>query len=390
MAAPKIQASSGDGRHLFGSGAVECLTPYILSFCAAPDVVQFGATCQAANAFSHSPFVWKNLLEIEFDICKNEEMSRQITAVESDPGALADVVISNFEKAFRHLFCSKAVFFHFCEPAEVKDLERTFNLHTPGGITGHRKRVDFVEIEEDMAPLNTMYFPLKKYNVAFVCSDASNTDMSWATQRDALGTWLARFHSGGGTVVQLMFTLCSGIHLTLGGLWEMGKTDLITPDEQHIAPNLQLGALPHGREHPLLSNIANVDGGDQTYYSVGTLRNKAMVLAKWSNGVPFIVVDQADFLWHNKLKTSQSGFLIALNIYPVSSDCDQYPYLWTRKLDNHATASARKQASDGAGSYDNDVGRLLVNCLMCGSIRSLLCEDDLAESNRRLMAPLTW
>ena len=268
-----------------------------------------------------------------------------------------------------------------------------------------------MEIADEMPPLDAEHFPFADYRVALVTSDASDTDMSWTTHREALGDWLADFQDCGGTVVQLMFSLCDGNHLSVGGRWEREGRGLLSPGEQDSEPHLGISlvmpaprpTVPMGLSsggapdrgggggggvgggdssnttaaaafavHPLLSNVRVLDGGSETFFSLGTVAHHGHTLATWTNRVPLLVVDGSDdgcgLLRKPVEHVRGRGLSIAVNMYPISADSG-YATLWPRE----ATAAGRREAPSFVSSapHRNDAGRLLVNCIAYGMVQGL-------------------
>lgn len=392
---------------LFGSDAIDSLASQVLWFCSAPDLARFGICCRASNRASHRAELWKSLLQADFDICKHGRFLKALRghlrvsthhcAPESDSPQPNSGAHREWEICYQRLRQAQGIYFHFHDPSEIADVRVTLQLHGPG-LKPHAQNLHFVEIQYGME-INSENFPFDRYQVALVTSDASDTDASWTSYRDALGDWLDEFLRRGGTVVQMMFSVCDGNHLSVGGQWEAKGRALICPGDEDSEPHLGLDA-PSGltsplrpnflgpaadaasatnsnERHPLLSNVHVLDGGAETFFSLGPVAPNAAVVASWSNGVPLVVVDDADSMDD---QSERLGTRIALNMYPVSSSSG-FKNLWTREHSSGHTnalpSSQNPSTRPSKGHYPtkppprNDVGRLFVNCVTFGMVQGL-------------------
>eukprot|EP00750_Incisomonas_marina_P002668 INCI12546.1.p1 GENE.INCI12546.1~~INCI12546.1.p1 ORF type:complete len:404 (+),score=32.86 INCI12546.1:134-1345(+) len=394
---------------LFGSDAIDSLASQVLWFCSAPDLALFSVCCHAAHRACHRAELWKSLLQADFDVfkhghflqaaCERLRVSARCASESDSPQPICGAH-SEWETCYRRLRQARGIYFHFHDPSEISDVRVTLQLHGPG-LKPHGQSLHFVEVQYGME-INSENFPFDTYQVALVTSDASDTDASWTLYRDVLGDWLDEFLRRGGSVIQMMFSVCDGNHLSVGGKWEARGRALICPGDEDSEPHLGLGAsssfisaLPpsflgatdavsakSNERHPLLSNICVLDGGAETFYSLGPVAPDAAVVARWSNGVPLVVVN-TDAIAQSK----HLGTRIALNMYPVSSSSG-FKNLWTRELSSHTSSlPARPCSTDPSKDHysiiprRNDVGRLFVNCVVFGLIQGLANKRPLSRSS---------
>lgn len=247
----------------------------------------------------------------------------------------------------RHLSGAWILYIHFNDPPEVEDA--VDQLVRCGGF--RRSQIVPLEVDSERETWTASYHPKSYWPVleayayedvgaVVVSSDASEQDGSWRALRLGIGNWLAGFLKTGGCVLQLLFTLCDGCHLRIGGEWERRECDaLVSPADQDDAPHLGLrkeeggggggGGVStkeeeeeHAREpHPVLRGVetssSRLDGGERTFFSLGRVPRDGLVVARWSNGAPLFV----------ERDRVLGGSVLGLNAYVIS------PKAWEERED---------------------------------------------------------
>ena len=148
---------------------------------------------------------------------------------------------------------------------------------------------------------------LKTYDSVFVVTDQSPAD------RVALGNVLADYVDAGGGVVQTMFSF-SPSSIGLAGRWQTGGYSPLTSTTQ-TGGGATIGTRPVS-SHPILAGVTTFSGGSSSYRAPSTPTAGAHVIANWSDNIPLVVT---------------KGRVVALNMYPVSSD--QRSDLWSASTD---------------------------------------------------------
>ena len=254
------------------------------------------------------------------------------------------------------------LYIHFSDPHEVKDVLE--QLSRRGGFAAEQMLPVEVLIDRDEeAERPTYWRTLEQYDprdvgCVIVSSDVDDEDLSWIRLRDALGNWLTEFLATGGSVIQVLFSLCDGCHLRIGGKWEALACDALVPSEQGDASHLALGRVDDPL-HPILRDVHVLDGGPRSFHALGAVPKEARVVASWSNGVPLVVERPR---W-------AGGSVIGLNMLPISSNAgglsDTY---W----DDHDDDELNKRT--------NDASRLFCNAVFYGLVTTFRRRGEVGDA----------
>jgi hypothetical protein len=173
---------------------------------------------------------------------------------------------------------------------------------TPSWVTDIRNKilanaqepmvVDTFDLSAGTPTLNQ----LKTYDSVLVVTDAAPAD------RAALGNVLADFVDAGGGVVQTMFSVDPG-SIGIDGRWKTGNYSPLTFTSQ-TGGAATIGTRPVS-SHPVLQGVTTFNGGFSSFRAPSTPTAGAHVIANWSDNIPLVVT---------------KGKVVALNMYPVSSD----------------------------------------------------------------------
>jgi hypothetical protein len=140
---------------------------------------------------------------------------------------------------------------------------------------------------------------LAAYNAVLVYSDWSFADPA------TLGNNLAKYVDAGGGLVITVFALGTAIG-PQGTLISGGYLPVALGD-QNGGNGLSLAADDPGS--PILSGVTSFNGGTSSYFDTVSVANGGTQVAHWNNGTPLVVT-----------KTMGAGKVVALNMYPPSSD----------------------------------------------------------------------
>jgi hypothetical protein len=156
-------------------------------------------------------------------------------------------------------------------------------------------------------------FFLQNYESVLVWT---NNDFDDAT---AMGNVLADYVDAGGGVVVATFGNTTG---GLDGRFLSGGYHPVTPAAPASTSGLSMGTV-NDPFHPVMLAVFSFGGGTGGFRSSGGAATGTSVIAEWSNGDPFIVERPQDSV--------DSGIVLGLNLYPVSSDQD--PMGWDSGTD---------------------------------------------------------
>jgi uncharacterized repeat protein (TIGR01451 family) len=143
---------------------------------------------------------------------------------------------------------------------------------------------------------------LRKYQAVLVFSDAGFNSPT------NIGNVLADYVDQGGGVVVATFAFAGGgASYAMQGRFVSGGYSAFTTGTVAFASGLTLVKdLP---AHPVLNNVASLNGGSSSYHIAPLAINGSTLVAHWNNGVPLIAV-----------KEVAAGRSVGLNFYPPSSD----------------------------------------------------------------------
>ncbi|KAL2916469.1 hypothetical protein HK105_203902 [Polyrhizophydium stewartii] len=98
---------------------------------------------------------------------------------------------------------------------------------------------------------------------------------------------------------------------TIGGRWRKHKIAPLLPGRQKHTPHLVLGKVDH-KGHAVMSGVERFAGGDTSYHVTGAVNEAgACEIARWSNGLPLVVVLED----HPMV---DRGRVISLNYCPIA------------------------------------------------------------------------
>ncbi|EFA82282.1 hypothetical protein PPL_04706 [Heterostelium album PN500] len=123
-----------------------------------------------------------------------------------------------------------------------------------------------------------------------------------------VGDRLADFVDAGGGVVLGTYSHCGGGN-RLEGRWMKDQYDPIAGGVTNRTYQLRMGRVVY-EGHPIMEDVTNFHGGQQSSHSDGPLSKHSVLIATWENGRPLVAE-----LCNDKMK----GKIVSLNFYPPSS-----------------------------------------------------------------------
>jgi hypothetical protein len=173
---------------------------------------------------------------------------------------------------------------------------------------------------------------LRQYDTVMVYSDVPFANSV------LLGNNLADYVDSGGGVIVSTFGAADSFGYFPGGRFEAGNYAPFTLGPTNFGAPLTIGArlIP---DHPLLQNVAGLNGGTSSFHSTVGLRPGAVGVANWSNGVPLLAA-----------KPGHKGRVAGLNFYPPSSA--SRGDFWNASTDGAAIIG---NAMNWTARNDNDV-----------------------------------